>query len=286
MARLNCQRNVYWESFDFVDRPSDYLTATDNNLICLFIYMCHCVICQWSQFTVQNLNGKRPRFPTQPHTGVLGSKSKRPHSKRATICFATYLNGYTTLVKTAQREDHYQNGLTKVGQNGHWGRPPKRSHSIWSTWAIGGITTKTTTKPKRPQKENPYLINKTQTATVLVEIMESWVSKYARKYSPIYIILWCNYWRYMWHSPRAFPVQDSLIYITILWFIDVTCGIPGACEIFEMWWQPRMTVTSWKCVKCLYATWTLRGRGGISVRRYFRDLLRLCVNFTRFRPIA
>ena len=98
-----------------------------------------------------------------------GSWSKRPHSKTATPKTATtFLATKTATTKTAtlywskrpHREDHYQNGQTAFGQNGHTGRITtktatlhlvktatkggslqKRPHCIWS---------------KRPQREDHY----------------------------------------------------------------------------------------------------------------------------------
>ena len=100
---------------------------------------------------------------------IKGSWSKRPHSKTATPKTATTLLATkTATTKTAtlywskrpHREDHYQNGQTAFGQNGHKGRIttktatlhlvktatkggslPKRPHCIWS---------------KRPHRKDHY----------------------------------------------------------------------------------------------------------------------------------
>ena len=98
-----------------------------------------------------------------------GSWSKRPHSKTATPKTATTLLATKTATtkmatlywsKRPHREDHYQNGQTAFGQNGHKGRItaktatlylvktatkggslPQRPHCIWS---------------KRPHRKDHY----------------------------------------------------------------------------------------------------------------------------------
>ena len=98
-----------------------------------------------------------------------GSWSKRPHSKTATSKTATTLLATKTATlywsKRPHRKDHYQNGQTAFGQNGHKGRIttktatlhlvetatkggslPKRPHCIWSK------------RPHRPLPIRPHCI--------------------------------------------------------------------------------------------------------------------------------
>ena len=105
------------------------------------------------------INSLVPRGACNFLRRTIGSWSKRPHSKTATTLLATKT---ATLYwsKRPHREDHYQNGHTAFGQNGHKGRIttktatlhlvktatkggslPKRPHCIWS---------------KRPQREDHY----------------------------------------------------------------------------------------------------------------------------------
>ena len=126
--------------------------------------------------------------PCKFHGSGGGSWSKRPHSKTATPKTATTLLATKTATtkmatlywsKRPHREDHYQNGHTAFGQNGHKGRIttktatlhlvktatkggslPKRPHCIWSkrlqredhyqnghtAFGRNGRTGKTTTK--------------------------------------------------------------------------------------------------------------------------------------------
>ena len=106
---------------------------------------------------------------TTDPSASFGSWSKRPHSKTATPkTVTTFLATKTATTKMAtlywskrpHREDHYQNGQTAFGQNGHTGRITtktatlhlvktatkggslqKRPHCIWS---------------KRTQREDHY----------------------------------------------------------------------------------------------------------------------------------
>ena len=90
-----------------------------------------------------------------PHL-LNGSWSKRPHSKTATPKTATKLLATkTATTKTAtlywskrpHREDHYQNGQTAFGQNGHKGRIiTKNGHTAFGQKGrTGRTTTKTAT---------------------------------------------------------------------------------------------------------------------------------------------